>query len=238
MELNLLIAVVCLSALLKRAEGSTCDSFLHDLNDHGTLNLPQLWKSIVNVSHTTHLQALNCRRYSPCKIELSYLRKTTLSICVTADKKTCFQLSCSCVDEPRGHNTLRTSDTSLKCMILKLDTARMYDTYDEEDGQNSLPCKNTELKDNRPIQNATVDPVRQKRDSESFQLLPLTVAFILGTMLGSGFSVFTILLCKTRKSGQNPTIQKTDLTDDPSVNISATSQNGHFGLQSNGFNRF
>lgn len=35
-------------------------------------------------------------------------------------------------------------------------------------------------------------------DSESFQLLPLTVAFILGTMLGSGFSVFTILLCKTR----------------------------------------
>lgn len=25
------------TALLKRAEGSTCDSFLHDLNDHGTL---------------------------------------------------------------------------------------------------------------------------------------------------------------------------------------------------------
>uniref|UniRef100_K1PEB2 Uncharacterized protein n=1 Tax=Magallana gigas TaxID=29159 RepID=K1PEB2_MAGGI len=35
----------------------------------------------------------------------------------------------------------------------------MYDTYDEEDGQNSLPCKNTELKDNRHIQNATVDPL-------------------------------------------------------------------------------
>lgn len=123
-------------------------------------------------------------------------------------------------------------------MILKLDTPRMYDTYDEEDGQNSLPCKNTELKDNISIQNATVDPVRQKRDSESFQLLPLTVAFILGTMFGSGFSVFTILLCKTRKSGQNPTIQKTYLVDDPSVIFSPTKQNGHFGLQSNGFNKF
>lgn len=48
-------------------------------------------------------------------------------------------------------------------MILKLDTARMYDTSDEEESQNSLPCKNTELKDNISIQNATVDPVRQKR---------------------------------------------------------------------------
>lgn len=168
---------------------------------HFLRNLPQLWKSVVNVSHTTHLEgnfvwilimvqwysvtniynvhvsniykcflfcrigfsALNCRRYSPCKIEVSYLSKTTLSICVIVDKKTCFQLSCSCVDEPRGHNTLKTSDTSLKCMILKLDTTRMYDTSDEVESQNSLPCKNTKLKDDRPIQNATVDPIRQKR---------------------------------------------------------------------------
>lgn len=107
--------------------------------------------------------ALNCRRYSPCKIELSYLRKTTLDICVIADKKTCFQLSCSCVDEARGHNTLKTSDASLKCMILKLNTTRMHVTSDEVESQNSLPCKNTELKDDRPIQNATVDPIRQKR---------------------------------------------------------------------------
>lgn len=237
MEPNVLIAVLCLSgtALLEHAEGSTCDSFLHDLDTHGTVNLPQLWKSIGN---TTHLEALNCRRYSPCKIELSYLRKTTLDICVIADKKTCFQLSCSCVDEARGHNTLKTSDASLKCMILKLNTTRMHVTSDEVESQNSLPCKNTELKDDRPIQNATVDPIRQKRDSESLQLLPLTVAFILGTVFGSGFSLFTLLLCKTRKSWQNQQIKKTDLADDQSVKISATNQNGHFGLQSNGFHKF
>lgn len=41
-----------------------------------------------------------------------------------------------------------------------------------------------------------------------------------------------------RKSWQNQQIKKTDLADDQSVKISATNQNGHFGLQSNGFHKF
>lgn len=51
-------------------------------------------------------------------------------------------------------------------------------------------------------------------------------------------SYIIIIFIFCRNSGQNPTIKNTDLADDPPFKILATNQNGHFGVQSNGFHKF
>lgn len=106
------------------------------------------------------ISAKNLSQNTQRGIDQTHPRKNTLEICFLT---TCFDVNCSCVDKAtslsstRDTNTiLKTSDTSLNCMILN---TRINESRNEQEKQNIITqFKQTEgvKDDNVSLPNATM----------------------------------------------------------------------------------
>lgn len=203
---------------LRYIDGSQCSNPFDKLfNDR---NVKQLLDEVLGHSSWLHeivyadsflkTAATDCKRNTSCRVELIFQYRNKMELCILLEKRECFSLNCTCAEYQNGGTNLNLGDSKLKCSHKKKEV--MSNACDKE-GEQFNTTDETAKGDNEKYHITTIESNKQnnnrnntrgngsnlrKKDKNRFKLFPMTIAFILGTIVGSAVSIIAIHLCRSR----------------------------------------
>ncbi|XP_052676491.1 uncharacterized protein LOC128157872 isoform X2 [Crassostrea angulata] len=221
---------------LRYIDGSQCNNpFDRLFNDRDVIKLLEevighsSWLDEMFSADSFTTAEADCKGNTSCRVELIFQNRNKMELCILLEKRECFSLNCTCAEyQNRGPN-LNRGDSELKCNHKKKEV--MSNACDKE-GEQFNTTDETAKDDNKTNHVMVIESNKQNnirnntrgngsnlrnKDKNKFKLLPMAIAFILGTIVGSAVSIIAINLCNSRTIRQIQNHQQTDLCEETAL---------------------